>query len=357
MRGLMIALAAAGAFASAPAAAQSNILNADVQQRVGADLAQTFQELSNNAGPLWIGYAVPARDADWNACCHDSGVERGGCGRCALEGARAAAPAIPSDRAQRPPVALEGGELVVLVRIADRQVDQVRAFSRNCDVDAGGRRVYWLTDVQPAASVALLNRIADARSGSGKNRIAGGAIMAIAAHADPAADRALERLIAPDRPIEVRKQAAFWSGNSRGRSGFELVQKTLTGDADDEFRRHAVFAISQSREPDAADALIQLARRDASPDVRGQALFWLAHKAGRKAAGAISESIENDPDTEVKERAVFALSQLPANEGVPRLIEIARTNRNLHVRKRAMFWLGQTRDPRALKFFEEILSK
>ena len=58
---------------------------------------------------------------------------------------------------------------------------------------------------------------------------------------------------------------------------------------------------------------------------------------------------------EVKKKAVFALSQLPADEGVPRLIQVARTNKNPAVRKQAMFWLGQSKDPRALAFFEEIL--
>jgi HEAT repeat protein len=52
---------------------------------------------------------------------------------------------------------------------------------------------------------------------------------------------------------------------------------------------------------------------------------------------------------------VFALSQLPKDEGVPLLIQQARTNKNAAVRKQAMFWLGQSKDPRALKFFEEIL--
>jgi hypothetical protein len=40
---------------------------------------------------------------------------------------------------------------------------------------------------------------------------------------------------------------------------------------------------------------------------------------------------------------------------VPRLIDVARTNRNPEVRKQAMFWLGQSQDPRALAFFEEVL--
>ncbi len=48
---------------------------------------------------------------------------------------------------------------------------------------------------------------------------------------------------------------------------------------------------------------------------------------------------------------------MPADEGVPKLIEIARTNRNPVVRKQAMFWLGQSKDPRAVKFFEDVLTK
>jgi hypothetical protein len=34
-----------------------------------------------------------------------------------------------------------------------------------------------------------------------------------------------------------------------------------------------------------------------------------------------------------------------------------RTNSNREVRKQAFFWLGQTYDPRALAFFEEVLGR
>ena len=70
----------------------------------------------------------------------------------------------------------------------------------------------------------------------------------------------------------------------------------------------------------------------------------------------ITGAIDNDPEIEVK-KAVFALSQLPADEGVPILIDIARAHRNPEVRKQAMFWLGQSKDPRATKFFEDVLLK
>jgi HEAT repeat protein len=70
---------------------------------------------------------------------------------------------------------------------------------------------------------------------------------------------------------------------------------------------------------------------------------------------AIMRALEDDPETEVKKKAVFALSQLPKDEGVPLLIQTAKTNKNPAVRKQAFFWLGQSKDPRALAFFEQVL--
>jgi len=57
----------------------------------------------------------------------------------------------------------------------------------------------------------------------------------------------------------------------------------------------------------------------------------------------------------VKKKAVFALTQMPAGQGVPLLIQVARSNQNAAVRKQAMFWLGQSKDPRALAYIEEVL--
>jgi HEAT repeat protein len=122
-------------------------------------------------------------------------------------------------------------------------------------------------------------------------------------------------------------------------------------------RAQVAFALHVSKVPAALDDMIRMAHEDSSGHVRGQALFWLAQKAGQKAASTIQGAIENDPDTEVKKKAVFALSQMPKDEGVPKLIEVAQTNRNAEVRKQAMFWLGQSHDPRALDFFEKILSR
>jgi hypothetical protein len=36
---------------------------------------------------------------------------------------------------------------------------------------------------------------------------------------------------------------------------------------------------------------------------------------------------------------------------------VAQENKSREVRKQAMFWLGQSKDPRALEFFEKILTQ
>jgi len=189
-------------------------------------------------------------------------------------------------------ISLEGPtELVVLARVENGKVGKVRTASPDCEIDSGGLPLVALTGVTPDASVRWLTSVAKAAPDTAGESVARGALGALAMHGTAAA----------------------------------------------------------------VPPLIDVAKNDASRKLRGEALFWLAQRAGREAVATISGSVDNDPDTEVKKKAVFALSQLPKDEGVPKLIEVARTHRNPEVRKQAMFWLGQSNDPRALQFFEQVL--
>ena len=93
-------------------------------------------------------------------------------------------------------------------------------------------------------------------------------------------------------------------------------------------------------------------------DTRKNAVFWLSQAAGDEATKGLTDLAEDDDENrDVREQAVFAISQLEDNEGVPVLIRLARTNRDPKIRPKALFWLGQSDDPRALKLFEEILTR
>lgn len=352
----MIALALALVLVAA--SAPSGFLNAKLDARPAAGLATAVRGLlGSQPQPAWIAWAVPTTEA--NMCCFES-VAKGEarnwcCGGCRLEGKGAFTGAVkPSG-----PVALEGPKVMhVLVRVHGGRVSRVEAYSASCALDAGGLPVHWLDDVRVTESVALLAGLAAtppslpaAPSFEGEH-----AVMALAHHDDPTVDPALER-VASVGPLESRKQAVFWMGQARGRRGYESLVRILRNEKDGQLREHAVFSLSQSEEPEALEAMIATAKHDRSSEVRGQALFWLSQKAGTRAAAAITDAIRDDPETEVKEKAVFALSQLPPEQGVPQLIRLAKTNRNPVVREKAIFWLGQSEDPRALTFFEEVLTR
>jgi hypothetical protein len=349
---LALTVAAATASAAAVHAQPPRIANGRVTTTSGVPLRQAFAAaLTARPEPGWIGYAVPAIDGERTMCCNGDAC----CAACTLEGGGNVTTRGTQPPAGAGPVKLEGpDQLLVLFRAAKGIVERIRIFSETCQLDAGGRDVVWLTGVQPAESVALLESLTSSRQ-EGRDRMTDGAVAAIAMHRDASADAALERLVQAAQPVQVRARVPFWLGNARGASGLALLQRLLRDDPAAEVKKKAVFGISQSRETGAVDILIANARSHAEASVRGEALFWLAQKAGSKAASAISERVEQDPDTEVKKRAVFALSQLPRNEGVPLLVNVARTHSNPAVRKQAMFWLGQSKDPRALEFFAEIL--
>lgn len=308
------------------------------------------------AEATWIGWIVPASKPGSDGCCWSSvdGVTRGG---CQLETAEARSTSGQTSGSKK--VELEAGrQLVVLVRAEIRAVQKVVSYSDACELDAGGLPVEWIDGVKPAESVGFLSRLAADDGSDGKLRQpANGALSALGRHADESAVRTLVSLAQSASLGQLRSQALFWLGQQGGPKATAAILGAIENDADASVRRQAVFALGQLPEAESVPKLIELARTDKNADVRSQALFWLAQKAGQKATATIVGAIQNDPDTAVKRQAVFALSQLPKDDGVPKLIEVARTNKNGEVRKQAIFWLGQSKDPRALAFFREVLLK
>jgi hypothetical protein len=341
---LAVALSAQRLPAQATELDKPTIDNARVEKRTLSEpLASTLKRWAAEVTqPQWIGYSVPQVAGDHQVCCSgSSGSWNQSCGPCRLEDSGHGITMNGHDTTAR----LEAPRgIAILFRTEHNRIGKIRV---------------WLTNVRPSESVAvLIGYVHGENFEEGEDTRTGHeALTGIALHADDSADRALESFVRPDERESLRSQASFWLGAARGKFGLVALRRMAKSDPSSEVRSQVTFALSISREPAAVDEMIRMAHDDESAHVRGQALFWLAQKAGKKAGEAITGAIANDPDTEVKKKAVFALSQMPKDEGVPKLIEVAQTNRNPAVRKQAMFWLGQSNDPRALAFFEKVLTQ
>ena len=299
--------------------------------------------------PTWLIWTVPST-IDGTACCWDGRDSRRS-RSCSLTSESYGMNMSNADGRPDDPT------LVIYAHIGGTGVDKIRVFSSSCPVDRGAELVQDISGVSAADSVGFLESLVKGSDGDRASRRRNdGALSAIALHDDKSADAVLERVARDGGTKQLRHSAAFWLGNTRSRAGYEALVRLRTSD-DAAFREHLTFAFSQSKVKEAPATLVDMARNDGSPRVRGQALFWIAQKAQKRTDADIVRAATDDPDVDVKKKAVFALSQIPNGEGVPDLIRVARENKSPEVRKQAMFWLGQSRDPRALAFFEKILSQ
>jgi hypothetical protein len=130
---------------------------------------------------------------------------------------------------------------------------------------------------------------------------------------------------------------------------------TVQTDLTRRISENALVAIAQHAGSSASAALVRFAQTGTT-QLRGRALSWLAQRVANEALPAIDAALK-DPELEVKKQAVNALSRFPNQEGIPKLIEVARSHANAEVRRQAMLRLGDTKDPRAVEFFAQILLK
>ena len=98
--------------------------------------------------------------------------------------------------------------------------------------------------------------------------------------------------VARDRaqPMEIRKQALFWAGQS-GAPLADLATLYNAADAP-EMREQLIFVYSQREESAAVDKLLEIARKDPDPEMRKKAVFWLGQSDDPRAAKAIQDIIE-----------------------------------------------------------------
>jgi HEAT repeats len=163
------------------------------------------------------------------------------------------------------------------------------------------------------------------------------------------------RSFSSDCQIDAGGLSLFWFESVSEPDSVAFLKSLVADAAPRDRSDQALAAIAAHRHRAAGLALLDFAKNGQSSRTRQRALLFIARRADADAASIISQAIEQDGDAEVKRQAVFALSQLPSNQGVPLLITLARTTKNPTVRRQALVFLGQSKDPRALSYLEEIL--
>jgi HEAT repeat protein len=92
------------------------------------------------------------------------------------------------------------------------------------------------------------------------------------------------------QPLELRKRALFWAGQSD--ASLTDLTGLYTAMPDREMREQLIFVYSQRDEPAAVDKLLDIAKREPDVELRKKALFWLGQSDDPRAAKALQDIIE-----------------------------------------------------------------
>lgn len=214
--------------------------------------------------------------------------------------------------------------------------------------------VFWLSQVNDERAVAALDSIVRSNADDEvKEKAIFALSQQSSPRANQALrDYALQE----SAPEELREKAIFWLGQRGGEnatflreiygkvSSHELKERILFGIAQsgDPGAKQWLLGIARSpREP---------------IETRKKALFWLGQSGDAITSTEIGQLYREMDDPEMRQQLLFVLSQRNDRAAVDQLITIAKTDRDPEVRKRAIFWLGQSNDPRAAEAIEQILT-
>jgi HEAT repeat protein len=215
--------------------------------------------------------------------------------------------------------------------------------------------VFWLSNVRDPRVVDLLAEMA---ANNNDPAIQEKAIFSLSNTRSERASQILRDIAQRDGASKrVREQAIFWLGNRRDAESIEFLKGLYSRLTDRDLKEKVLFSVSNQRGAGAGTWLIGIATNDREPmELRKQALFW----AGNNRVASVTDIAtlyDRVGDKEMKEQIIFVLSQNKAEPAVDKLMDIARRDTDRELRSKAIFWLGQSRDPRVLKFLEELINR
>ncbi len=176
--------------------------------------------------------------------------------------------------------------VLLFAHIRDHEVDRLRLFSPDCNIDAAGQTIDWIDSVGQSESIAFLGRIVEHEGERARN----GALLALSFHAG-ATDTLINIARHDPRPA-VRGKALFWLSQQAGEKAAAALRDAVENDPEAEVRGKAVFGISQLPNDQSISLLIDLLKHNRSREVRKKAAFWLGQKNDPRALAAIEEILK-----------------------------------------------------------------
>ena len=232
----------------------------------------------------------------------------------------------------------------------------VQTAKSDPDRETREQAIFWLGQVHSERAITLLE---DVLKNSTDKEIKDKAIFALSQQNSPRAAKTLRDFAENEREdMELREQAIFWLGQKHSEENATYLKGLYSRVKTDALKDKIIFSLSQQRGFGNAEWIMNIALDPKeSIEMRKQALFWAGQNGGASTE-SFATLYDKMTDPEIKEQLIFVFSQRGRDaKAIDKLMDIAKNDKDRELRSKAVFWLGQSRDPRAVKYLEDLISK
>ncbi|HWL39665.1 MAG TPA: HEAT repeat domain-containing protein [Gemmatimonadaceae bacterium] len=234
--------------------------------------------------------------------------------------------------------------------------DILMSVARNDpDQEVREQAVFWLSQVPGERPITLLDEILKSNANTDLKEKA---LFALSQKGEGRAQAILRDIAGRESEnVDLRDKAIFWLGQRRAQENTDFLRGLYGRIANQDLKEKILFSLSQQKGVGNDRWLMDIAVNPReSIELRKKALFW-AGQTG-VATSELANLYNRMTDAEMKDQIIFVFSQRGRDPAaMDKMFEIARTDRDPELRKKAIFWLGQSRDPRAQKFLEDLINQ
>ena len=236
--------------------------------------------------------------------------------------------------------------------------DAARYFLDAATNANGNNAVYAMAAAVFADSVNLVPDLARiARDDGMRRELRERSVFWIGTYDEEVSTPTLRQLAADDRLDEsIRGAAIIGLGRDDISDDDVAWLRNLYPTLSSKLRDNVFLAVSRSDSPRASQWLAGIAASStADQHTREQAMFWFGQ--GRSPTADLVRLYDQLREPALRSNYTFVLSQRRDREALDKLIDVAQHDSNREVRHQALFWLGQSKDPRALAFIRDLVTR
>ncbi|MBS1809938.1 MAG: HEAT repeat domain-containing protein [Acidobacteria bacterium] len=223
--------------------------------------------------------------------------------------------------------------------------------------------LYLLGDRNDDTSIDRIIQVYDSESDPDIKKYA---IYALSRSSNAKARQKLLEIARNNSNEDLRVQAIQWLDNRGDASLVDELVKLYQADKSPKVRKQVIFSLSQMASR--GSRYLVTPRAVGGQNALGAtapAIAWAGDLAGRsekttaeraeKAAKALLGLYDGESDEAMKSQMLYAFSQSKSKEALQKLMQVAKSDSSVALRKKAVVYLGQSNDPDASKFLEDIL--